>query len=146
MGLIDDFRGKIVFIDTAPIIYFLEGKPENRKKLFPIFQANDFGKFQLQTSIITLTEVLVLPFRLGKKDLVRRYKKILLQSPHFVIHELNAEIGIKAAEIRATKQFKTPDAFQIATAIVYGADFFLTNDKALNIIENVQVIVLDDLE
>lgn len=146
MGLIDDFRGKNVFIDTAPIIYFLEGKPENRKKLFPIFQANDFGKFQLQTSIITLTEVLVLPFRLGRKDLARRYEKILLHSPNFIIHELDIAIGIKAAEIRATKQLKTPDAFQIATAMVCGADFFITNDKALKSFEEVQVLVLDDLE
>lgn len=146
MGLIDDFRGKKVFIDTAPIIYFIEGKPENRNKLLPIFQANDYGYFPLHSTIITLTEVLVLPFRLGRKDLVMQYEKILLHSPNFIMHELNAAIGVKAAEIRATKQLKTPDAFQIATAIVCGADFFLTNDKALKSFEDVQVIVLDDLE
>lgn len=145
MGLIDDLLGKRVFIDTAPIIYLIEGNRRNQKSILSIFEANDQGKFQLHTSIITLTEVLVRPLQLGRKDLAKSYENILLNSPNLSIHELDIAASIKAAEIRAGKKLKTPDAFQIATALNCGADFFLTNDKALKSIKEIKVLILDDL-
>ena len=39
---------------------------------------------------------------------------------------------------------KTPDAIQLATAIIATTDFFLTNDPALKKVKEVEVIILDD--
>lgn len=145
MGSIERFLEKRLFIDTAPIIYFIEGKHEFKDRLFKIFEGNEKGKFQLQTSVITLTEVLVRPLKLGRKDLARQYESILLNSPFFDIYQIDIVSAITAAELRATHNIKTPDALQIATALNHGADFFLTNDKALKSVNEIEVLLPQDL-
>jgi predicted nucleic acid-binding protein len=40
---------------------------------------------------------------------------------------------------------QTPDAIQIATAIYYPADYFLTNDKRLKSVTEIKIITLEDL-
>jgi len=50
------------------------------------------------------------------------------------------------AEIRAHYHFKTPDAIQIATAIISGADYIVTNNKACKKITKIPVVTLKNLE
>lgn len=145
MGIINLLPGKSLFIDTAPLIYFIEGKSIFRDKLFLIFQGNEQGKFRIQTSVITLTEVLVHPLRSGRKDLKRQYESILLNSPFFDIYELDVSTAITAAELRGKYKLKTPDAFQMAAALTRKADFFLTNDQKLKIVTEIKVLTPDDL-
>ncbi|MDB5153579.1 MAG: hypothetical protein JWR54_2330 [Mucilaginibacter sp.] len=72
-----DFFKKSVFLDTAPLIYFIEGHSEYQERLSQIFEANDKGDFIFITSSITLLEVLVKPMREGKSKIVEQYKQIL---------------------------------------------------------------------
>jgi len=58
---------------------------------------------------------------------------------------INVEIATKAAELRAKYKLKTPDALQIAPAICRFSDYFLTNDKQLKIVSEVNVLILDEL-
>ena len=67
MGL--NLSGKSIFVDTAPIIYFIEEKPIFLDKLFRLFSAAEKGELFLITSVITFLEVLVLPLRLKQNDL-----------------------------------------------------------------------------
>lgn len=39
--VIQDFAGKIVFLDTAPLIYFIENHSVYKPVLAPIFAFND---------------------------------------------------------------------------------------------------------
>jgi hypothetical protein len=39
---------------------------------------------------------------------------------------------------------KTPDAIQLAAALISSSDFFLTNDVRLKNIEEIEVLTLDD--
>ena len=57
--VIDDFYQKTIFLDTAPLIYYLEGHSVYQSKLNSIFEANDRGEFTFITSTETLLEVLV---------------------------------------------------------------------------------------
>jgi len=41
MGLKENLLGKRIFIDTAPLIYFIEGHSEYQDKLLDVFNAND---------------------------------------------------------------------------------------------------------
>lgn len=144
MGLSEVFKGKSVLIDTAPIIYFIEGNSKFRLVLRELFEAVDQGEIHLHTSIITLTEVLVRPYQQQRMDIAAQYEKILCQASSLEIHDLDVKTGIMAARIRAEKKLKTPDAFQIAAAMRCRADFFLTNDKALSSIRELNIVCLDD--
>ena len=63
MGLIRKLTNKIVFLDTAPLIYYIEEKHQYLPLLDTLFSANSNGKFLFKTSVITLLEVLVEPIR-----------------------------------------------------------------------------------
>lgn len=144
MGLKEKLINKTVFIDTAPLIYFIEGNSEFQQNLSEIFEANDKGEIQFLTSTLTLLEVLVQPLRLNRKDLVEKYERILTLSSHIEIAELNIITSRKAAELRAKYNLKTPDAIQIATAIENNITLFMTNDAALKRVAEIEILTLRD--
>ncbi len=126
-----DLRDKNIFLDTAPLIYFIKGNSQYQKKLNQIFELNDKGHFSFITSSITLLEVLVKPLREGQIKLVEKYVNILTNVRGIEIFDITNTISIKAAELRAKYNLRTPDAIQLATAIEFNADYFLTNDIRL---------------
>jgi predicted nucleic acid-binding protein len=138
--------GKIVGLDTAPLIYFIEQNPKYITTVREFFSSVNRGEFQVVTSTLTLTEVLVHPLRNGNLELAQQYQDILLNQDYLTVFSVSPEIAKLAAELRATKNFRTPDAIQIATAIQNGADFFLTNDMGLKSLSNLTVLILDDIK
>ena len=145
MGLIQKLTNKNVFLDTAPLIYYIEENQRYSKILDNLFFTNSKGKFKFQTSVITLLEVLVLPMRQKEEQLVEQYKNILCNSATIEIFDLNIEITIRAASFRAKYGLKTPDSIQLATAVYYSADYFLTNDIRLKSVNEIEILVLDEL-
>jgi predicted nucleic acid-binding protein len=145
MGLIQKLTNKIVFLDTAPLIYYIEEKQQYLPLLDKLFLANSKGRFLLKTSVVTLIEVLVEPIRQNEFLLVEQYQKILCNSPTVEILDINIEISKKSAELRAKYGLRTPDAIQLATAIYASADYFLTNDLRLKVVKEIEVLVLDEL-
>jgi predicted nucleic acid-binding protein len=137
-------RGKSVFIDTAPLIYFIEKNPKYHPILKPLIYQIDTMETKGLTSTITLLEVLVHPLREGNKNLAEKYKSILLASNGLVTHEISHGISQKAAVLRAKYGFKTPDAVQLATALHHRANYFLTNDSHLRKAIGIKVLILDD--
>lgn len=73
-------KGKTVFIDTAPLIFFIEKNPKYSAIVKPVVALIDSGQAKGVTSTITLLEVLVLPLREGNKKLADAYRSILLSS------------------------------------------------------------------
>jgi hypothetical protein len=67
MEWIKSLRGSVVGLDTAPLIYLIE---ENFRTVRSFFEAADQGKFQIVTSMLTLTEVLVHPLLRRDRELV----------------------------------------------------------------------------
>ena len=137
-------RGKIVFLDTAPLIYFIEKNNRYFDVVKPIVALIDSQQSNGMSSSITLLEVLVLPLREGNKKLADKYKAILLSSSGLETCEISHAISGRAAMIRAKYGFKTPDSIQLATAIIRKADYFLTNDAALKQVKEIKVVVLED--
>jgi len=153
VGWIENLRGKIVGLDTSPLIYFIEEDPTYLEKIRPFFVAMDRGEFRVVTSVVTLLEVLVHPFRYGDTALAQEYREILLNAENLTTLLLSHEIAEEAARLRAEHNIRTPDAIQMATAIHEGASFFLTNDARLPALPTLQaalptlqVLVLDGLE
>ena len=130
MGLINSLHGKI-FVDTAPLIYFIEDSNDYVQKLNELFCNKNNCRFV--TSVITLSEVLVMPLREENTWLAKQYEDILTQTDNFQIYEINQQIAKETAILRAKYSIKTPDAIQLATAKYCSADYFLTNDFKLKI-------------
>ncbi|MBA7528625.1 hypothetical protein ES705_20813 [subsurface metagenome] len=146
MGWIENLRGEVVGLDTTPLIYFIEENLTYLNKVRPFFVALDRGEFRVVTSIVTLLEVLVHPFRHGNTVLVQQYREILLNAEYLTTMLLTHEVAEEAARLRAEHDIRTPDAIQLATAIHAGAPFFLTNDARLPSLPALQILVLDELE
>ena len=73
-------QGKVVGLDTAPLIYFIEENLAYLETVRPFFEAMDHGEFSVVTSVVTLLEVLVHPFRRGDRTLAQQYRDILLNA------------------------------------------------------------------
>jgi predicted nucleic acid-binding protein len=144
--VISDFYQKTIFLDTAPLIYYIEGHSTYQDKLNEIFGANDKGEFLFITSTVTLLEALVKPLREGKTKLAEQYKTILTSASGIAIFDVTNEISTKAAELRAKYNLRTPDAIQFATAMQFKADYFLTNDTRLKSLTELQSVILAELE
>jgi len=146
MELTKIIQNKTVFIDTAPLIYYIEDSNKAYSKVLDLFFGMNLKmRVQLTTSTISLLEVLVIPLKTNNFDLAEKYKHLLCQSDTFEMWGIDVEIATKAAELRAKYRLKTPDAMQIATAICRFSDYFLTNDKQLKIVSELNVLILDEL-
>jgi PIN domain nuclease of toxin-antitoxin system len=86
--VVKDFDLKTIFLDTAPLIYFIEGHSTFQPQLQQLFKANDEGRFTFITSSVTLLEVLVKPIKDEELQLANQYKKILTTAPGISIFEM----------------------------------------------------------
>ncbi len=80
MEWIEGIRDKTVGLDTAPLIYFIEKNQPYLKAVRPFFELVDRGGCSVVTSIVTLLEVLIHPFRNGDVALAQQYRDILLSA------------------------------------------------------------------
>ena len=145
MGWVDSLSGKIVGLDTAPVIYYIERNPRYIEMLRLFFRAVDRGDCSVVSSIVTFLEGLVIPIRQGNTDLVRQYHNFLFKTKGLKTIFLDQQIAEEAARLRAFHKIRTPDSIQVATAITMEAAFFLTNDKRLPSLPNLKILMLDDL-
>lgn len=141
-----DFASKTVFLDTAPLIYFIEGHSAYQPILSRLFELNDKGGFSFVTSSVTLLEVLVKPLREGQKAIAEQYRDILTTAPGIELFDLTSDIAVQAAQLRAKYNLRTPDAIQLATCIALGADYFLTNDNRLKAVIETTVVAVGELQ
>jgi predicted nucleic acid-binding protein len=132
-------------IDSAPIIYFVEEHPTYDACLLQIFQQIANGSITGITSVVSLCEVLVQPVKKGDTRLQQSYREVMEGSAHFEVLALESRHAEKAAELRARYGLRTPDALQIATAILSGCEAFLTNDTNLKRVQTLRILVLDEI-
>ncbi len=135
-----------LFLDTAPIIYFVEENERYLPLVESVFDLIDQGALVAVTSPITLAECLVIPYRDDRPDLQQAFSDLITNGANTLFTSLDDSIAKLAAELRAKHNLSLTDAFQIATAISSGCDAFLTNDAGLKRINQIPVIVLDDIQ
>lgn len=145
MEWLNRLSGQTVGLDTAPLIYFIERNPVYYSLVEPFFAAVERGEVQVVTSTLTLTEVLVHPYRHGNQALAREYSEILLNARNVNTIPVSAEIAAEASRLRAAHGIRTPDAIQLATAQESHAGAFLTNDEDLEKAAGLHVLVLKRL-
>lgn len=131
--------------DTSPFIYYIERHPAHVAVMRSIVQLVDSGTIRAYTSVITLTEVLTRPKQVGDARLEREYASLLLHSRNLTMVDIDSATAERAASLRADYRLRTPDALQVAAAIQYGCEAFLTNDTGLLRVTEVRVLLLDEL-
>jgi predicted nucleic acid-binding protein len=133
-----------LFLDTAPIIYHVEGNLAYQPLTDQVFQTIQAGTLSAVTSSITLSECLVHPYRRGDMALAQKFRNVITAgvNTRYVGVDVVAE---RSAEIRAHYNLKLADSFQVAAAIAAGCDAFLTNDSTLKRVSGITILVLDDL-
>ena len=144
MGL-DLKSDDIIFLDTAPFIYFFEQHPDFFPPLEKLFDRLYESGAQAITSIITYIELTTHPARQGKKQLVRKYRDYLCNSDNISLFPLDINIADHVVHLRAQYHFKTPDAIQLGTAVACGADYIITNDRAWQQFKEVKVLLVEEL-
>lgn len=134
-----------LFFDTAPVVYFLEETSPYIEVVATIFNALDERRFIGVFSPVTLAECLVYPIRQQNLVLQAAYFKVIAESDYHPFFETSRTIAREAARLRAGYNLSLTDAIQVATAIEAGCDAFLTNDKGLRRVTELNILVLEDL-
>lgn len=137
--------GTIVFVDTAPLIYFFERHPQFHPPMASFLDGVYASGAQMVTSMVTYIEIATQPARRGDTRLVAKYREFLTNSEGLSIHPITLEVADAAVRYRAAHGLRTPDALQLAVAEVSGADYILTNDEAWKKVTSVSVVLVREL-
>lgn len=134
-----------IFIDTAPVIYYIEAHPQFgplAKEVVSAFQSENLSAY---SSVITLAEVLAKPIERGDERLARKFAEFLKHGRNLSMIEISEGTAEAAGRLRGHYPFlKTVDAIQLAAAFDVGAEAFLTNDVELKQLKELKVLVLKD--
>lgn len=131
-----------VYLDTNCFIYFLEKHPLFFPIIFPVFEAAMNGDHQIVTSELTLAELLIRPYQLGRADIAMTYREFLTDAEIVTLTPINLNVLDKAAAIRAAHKTALPDAIHIATALEAHCDAFMTNDRKMKGVNGLRAVYL----
>lgn len=138
-------KAGVVGIDTPVFIYHLEAHPQYSSLTREIFSSMENGKWAGVASAITLTEINVHPWQIGREDVARKYEALLVNFPNLSIVNIDRDVARIASQLRARFGVRPPDALQVAASLVADAKLYLTNDRRLSTLQSlIEVIVLDD--
>lgn len=120
-----------IYLDSMVFIYFFEENREFINEVSAIFQATEKGKNKAFVSKLILAELLVLPYRKNKKEIIIQYLDLLYNFPNLQLVPVNDEILIRTASLRAKTNLSTPDAIHAASALEAESSGFITADQKL---------------
>jgi len=129
--------GALVLVDSAPIIYFLEGHRKLGPRFKPLFAAHATGRLRFAITTITIAEVLTGPLQSSNEALVRRYCAILESWQPIA---LDIDIAESAARLRASLRLKLADAVQAASALAVNAAALATYDRDFSRVPALRII------
>jgi len=127
----------LVLIDSAPIIYFLDGHPTFGPRFRPLFEAHGAGRLRFAITTITIAEVLAGPLQAADDALARRYRAILESWQPIA---LDADIAESAARLWASLRLKLADAIQAASALAINAAALATHDRDFSRVHALRII------
>ncbi|MBZ5727565.1 MAG: PIN domain-containing protein [Acidobacteriia bacterium] len=136
-------RHRRIAIDTSVFIYELEANPRYAALCDPIFSWLETPGHSAVTSTITMTELLVQPYREADQKRVDEFYGLLVTYPNLEWVAPDLEIAGLAAQLRARYGLRPPDALQAATAIRSQATGLVTNDRILERVDGFETLVLE---
>jgi len=134
-----------IALDTSIFIYHLEDNPRYSELANEVFRWLERPGNAASTSTVTLTELLVQPYRTMEQPRVTAIRRFLTSVHNLEWIAPDLPLADLAARIRAEYRLQTADAIQAATAIHVGANLFVTNDRVFRKIPGFESLLLDDL-
>jgi predicted nucleic acid-binding protein len=135
---------RLVGFDTSVFIYYLEKSSRYTEIAAITLDALVADEFAGITSVLTLMEIAVMPLQIGKPEVADIYGVSLNALPNLTIAAIDGAIARRAAELRATYQLSPPGTVHVAACLQHGATAFVTNDKALRRIVEIETVLLED--
>jgi predicted nucleic acid-binding protein len=134
-----------IALDTSIFIYQLEANVRYLALTNHIFSRLEQPGSSSITSTITMTQVLVQPYRALDEQRVDEFFGLLSTYPNLEWIAPDLQIADRAAQIRARHRLKTPDALQAATAVQARATGLITNDPVFERVDEFDTLVLEQL-
>jgi predicted nucleic acid-binding protein len=138
-------RHRRIALDTSVFIYQLENHPRYVVLTDRVFFWLEQPKGRAVTSTITMTELLVQPYRDGDQRRADEFYGLLSTYPNLNWIAPTLDIADSAARIRAAHGLRTPDALQAATAVQAAASGLITNDSVFKRVTGFETLVLDQV-
>ena len=134
-----------VFLDTAPVIYYVESNPVYVDRVDVVFDRIESGIVTAVTSSITLVECLVGAIRMGSDTLKEGYDRRITAASNTLFMPIGADVSRRAAELRARLSLPLADSLQAGAALHAGCDALVTNDRDFLRVTELRILILDDL-
>jgi uncharacterized protein len=138
-------RHRRIALDTSVFIYQLEANARYLARTDQIFAWIERPGSKAVTSTITMTELLVQPYRVADQQQADEFYVLLSTHPNLEWIAPNLEIADRAAKLRALHGLRTPDALHAATAVHAGATGLVTNDPVFERVKDFETLLLDKL-
>jgi len=132
-----------LFLDACSIIYLIESYQQQGQNTRLLITEALQNQAQLVVSRLSFLECRVLPLKEKNDILLERYNRFFCE-PGLQIIELTADVINRATDLRAnySSSLRTPDALQVACALTANADQFLTGDKKLSVIQEIDIVIV----
>lgn len=124
---------RLIALDAMIFIYYLDASDDtlhsrSRQIIEPLLTNKTRGV----TSIVSVLETLSSPRYINDTERLENYSLFFQSVPGLRVIEVTWDIAQEAARLRREyKNLRTPDAIQLATAVVSRASTFITNDARL---------------
>ncbi|MFA5043678.1 MAG: PIN domain-containing protein [Kiritimatiellia bacterium] len=137
--------GHDVVLDTMIFIYFFEDDRKYGRRCEWLLQQAADGAFTGAITPVTAAELLVKPLQSKRAALADHYRDALRSLPNIRLVGFSPEAGFMAGALRAKYNLPLPDMIQVAIAMERNSTALISNDKALQHVKEVNVIMLDSL-
>jgi predicted nucleic acid-binding protein len=131
----------MVFLDTSPVIYFVEQPPiwglKAKARITTLLAAGE----QLAVTDLVRMECLVGPLKQGDAKVESDFRTFFA-SPDLQVLPITAAVCERAARVRAAQGFKPLDSLHLAAPVEHGCTRFLTNDFRLSSFPDIPIEVL----
>jgi predicted nucleic acid-binding protein len=146
-GTVSDLRLKTssrLLLDSNSIIYFVDNVAPYADVLEPLFRRVQAKLATMVVSVVSESETLLLPMRTHNAQALQEFEDLYSEEGISVV-PVDRAIAREAAGVRADyPSLPLPDAMIVATAIHYGCDIIVGNDRKWKMIKDIPYLYLDD--
>jgi predicted nucleic acid-binding protein len=138
-------RHNRIALDTSIFIYQVEANPRYQFLTDRLFAWIEEPGHSAITSTITMTELLVHPYREDDEQLVDQFYGLFSAYPNLDWILPDLEVADNAARLRAAHNLRTPNALLAACAIKARATALVSNDQIFARVPGLEILTLDQL-
>jgi predicted nucleic acid-binding protein len=103
----------VIGLDTNIFIYHLEAHPRYQPLTQELLAGIQAGRQTAITSTVTVMELTVRPWQLGRPAVAREYEALLAHFPHLTLADVTRDVARRAAQLRARYRLRPADALQM---------------------------------